>query len=57
MAACCTYHRSTYFPYGLAAKHQPYKKAYLFTKNIEEYSGKKSQENRPVGKKKKRQKE
>ena len=33
MAACCTYH--------LAAKQKPYKKAYLLTENIEEFSGKK----------------
>ena len=38
----------------LAAKQQPYQKAYLSTKNTEDFSGqkkKKSQENGPVGRK------
>ena len=37
MAAWCTYHKPT-------PKQEPYKKAYLFTKNIEEFSGKSSGE-------------
>ena len=32
-----------------AAKQKPYQKAYLLTKNVEEFSGEKSQENAPVG--------
>ena len=40
MAACCTYHRPTL----LTAKQEPYKKAYLLTKNIEEFSGKSLEE-------------
>ena len=35
----------------LNAKQEPYKKAYLLTKNIEEFSGKKVQKNGPVGRK------
>ena len=39
----------------LAVKQEPYKKAYLLTKNIEEFSGrKKVHQNGPAGKKKKR---
>ena len=45
MAACCTYHRSAYF---LSAKQEPYKKAYLLTKNIEEYSWENMEPNEPV---------
>ena len=41
MAACCTYHRPTYFLVLLAAKQEPYKIAYLLTKKIEEFSWKK----------------
>ena len=36
----------------LAAKQEPYKKAYLLTKNVEEFSGKKVQEKGPAGRKK-----
>ena len=36
----------------LAAKQEPYRKAYLLMKNIEEFSGKKTQENGPAGRKK-----
>ena len=35
-----------------AAKQEPYQKAYLLTKNNEEFSGEKGQENGPVGRKK-----
>ena len=35
----------------LAAKQETYKKAYLLTKNTEEFSGKKVQKNGPVGRK------
>ena len=35
----------------LAAKQEPFKKAYLLTINIEELCGEKSQENAPAGKK------
>ena len=35
----------------LAAKQEPYKRAYLLTKNIEEFSGKKVQKKGPVGRK------
>ena len=38
----------------LAAKQEPYKKAYLLPKNIEEFSGKKAQKNGPAGRKKDR---
>ena len=38
--------------YLLAAKQNPYPKAYLSTKNTEEFSGEKSEENWPVGRKK-----
>ena len=48
MAAWCTYHKPT-------PKQEPYKKAYLFTKNIEEFSGK-SFEDRASRQKKIRQK-
>ena len=37
----------------LAAKQEPYKKAYLLKKNVEEFSEKKVQENGPAGRKKK----
>ena len=36
----------------LAAKQEPYLKAYLSVKNIEDFSAEKSQENEPVGRKK-----
>ena len=39
----------------LAAKQEPYKKAYLFTKNTEEFCGK-SSDNGPAEKEKKRKK-
>ena len=39
MAAYCTYHTTNSLL--LTAKQEPYKKAYLLTKNIEEFSGKK----------------
>ena len=42
MAARCTYHRPTYFSYLLNRSHT--KKAYLLTKNIEEFSGKSLEE-------------
>ena len=42
MAACCTYHRPTYFSQLLNRSHT--KKAYLLTKTIEEFSGKSSEE-------------
>ena len=38
----------------LAAKQEPFKTAYLLTKNIEDFSRKNNQENGPAGKKKKR---
>ena len=38
----------------LTAKQEPCKKAYLLTKNIEEFPGKKSQGNGPANRKKKR---
>ena len=41
MAACRTYHRPTYFSQLLNKSHT---KAYLLTKNIEEFSGKSSEE-------------
>ena len=40
----------------LAAKLEPFKTAYLLTKNIEDFSRKNNQENGPAGKKKKRKK-
>ena len=39
----------------LAAKQGPYQKAYLLTKNIEEFSGETSQENGPVGKRRRQE--
>ena len=44
MVARCTYHQPTYFSKLLNIKKEPYKKAYLLTKNIEEFSGKSSKE-------------
>ena len=35
----------------LTAKQEPYKKAYLLTKNIEEFSGKKVEKKGPAGRK------
>ena len=55
MAACCTYHRPTNFL--LAAKQGPYKIVSLLTKNIEEFSGKYSQDIGPLAEKGTRQKE
>ena len=40
----------------LAAKQKPYEKADFLTKNIEEYSGEKGQENRTLAEKKKKEK-
>ena len=41
----------------LAAKQEPYKKAYLFMKSIEKLSGKKGLEKGPVGRRKKRRRD
>ena len=50
--ACCTYHRTNLLL--LATKQEPYRKAYLLTKNIEEFSGKSSGEWASMQRKKKK---
>ena len=55
MAACCTYHRPTVFSLLLNRSHT--KKAYLFTENIEGFSGKKSSEERTSRQKRIRKKD
>ena len=54
MAVCCTHHPPQLTV--IAAKQEPYKKAYLLTKNIEEFSGKMSGQQASRQKKKGRKK-